>query len=84
MKKIVPHLSLALGLMVLTFFIIDRMNDVMAFMTSEISKWVIAALALTSVITSVCLIAENIKAKARAAALEEKRRQRLMEQRRRV
>lgn len=82
MKKIIPHLSLALGLMVLTFFVIDRFNDVMAFMTSELSKWVIAGLALTSVITSVCLIAENIKAKARAAALEEKRRQRLLEQRR--
>lgn len=82
MKKIIPHLSLALGLMVLTFFVIDRFNDVMAFMTSELSKWVIAGLALTSVITSVCLIAENIKAKVRAAALEEKRRQRLLEQRR--
>ena len=84
MKKIVPHLSLALGLLVLTCFVIDRFNDVMAFMTSEISKWFIAGLALTSVITSICLITENIKCRARAAALEEKRRQRLMEQRRRV
>lgn len=82
MKKFIPHLSLALGLIVLAFFVLDRFNDVMAFMTSDLSKWYIAALALTSIITSICLIAENIKAKERAALLEEKRRQRLLEQRR--
>ncbi|MDO4492716.1 MAG: hypothetical protein Q4C53_02385 [Clostridia bacterium] len=73
MKKIFPHLSLTLGVMVLTFFCIDRVNDVMAFMTSELSKWVIAGLALTSIVTSVLLIIANIRESARQARLEEKR-----------
>lgn len=67
MKKIVPHLSLALSLMVLTFFVIDRINEIMGFMTSELSKWVIGGLALTSCVTSICLIAENIRSDARKA-----------------
>ena len=49
MKKIIrllPHATLILSLMVLTFFVIDRFNEYMAFMSSEISKWVIAGLAL--------------------------------------
>lgn len=83
MKKIIPHISLPLSIMVLTFFCIDRVNDVMAFMTSEISKWTIAGLALTSLITSVCLIVSNIKEKARLARLEEKR-AKLLEKKRRA
>ncbi len=37
MKRIIPHITIVLSLMTLTFFVIDRFNEVMAFMTSELS-----------------------------------------------
>lgn len=59
MKKIIrllPHATLILSLMVLTFFVIDRFNEYMAFMSSEISKWVIAGLALCALLSAARLI----------------------------
>lgn len=59
MKKIIrllPHATLILSLMVLTFFVIDRFNEYMAFMSSEISKWVIAGLALCALLSAIRLI----------------------------
>ena len=41
MKKLIrllPHATLILSLMVLTFFVIDRFNEYMAFMSSEIGR----------------------------------------------
>ena len=56
MKRIIPHITIVLSLMTLTFFVIDRFNEVMAFMTSELSKWVFALLAVTGFATAVLLI----------------------------
>ena len=56
MKKLIrllPHATLILSLMVLTFFVIDRFNEYMAFMSSEISKWVIAGLALCALLRTI-------------------------------
>ncbi len=43
-----PHLTIDLSLMTLTFFVIDRINRSMAFMTSEMSKFTFAGLAVCS------------------------------------
>jgi len=59
MKKLIrllPHATLILSLMVLTFFVIDRFNEYMAFMSSELSKWVIAGLALCALLSAIRLI----------------------------
>ena len=61
--------------MTLVFFVIDRFNEIMAFMTSELSKWVFALLALCAIITSVCLIIENFREDDRREARELRRRQ---------
>ena len=61
MKKIIPHLTIVLSAMTLTFFVIDKFNEYMAFMTSEMSKTVFAALAVCAAITSVYLIADNYR-----------------------
>lgn len=55
-KRLLPHATLILSLMVLTFFVIDRFNEYMAFMSSEISKWVIAGLALCALLSAIRLI----------------------------
>jgi len=54
--RILPHAVIVLSLMTLTFFGIDRFNPIMAFMTSELSKWVFALLAVTGFATAVLLI----------------------------
>ena len=64
-KRFLPHLTLVLSLMTLTFFCIDRVNTGMAFMTSELSKWVFAALALCALLSSLFLIGANWREEAR-------------------
>ena len=75
MKRFIPHLTIILSVMTLVFFVIDRFNEIMAFMTSELSKWVFALLALCAIITSVCLIIENYREDDRREARELRRRQ---------
>ena len=55
-SRILPHAVIVLSLMTLTFFGIHRVNPIMAFMTSELSKWVFALLAVTGFATAVLLI----------------------------
>lgn len=55
-QRIMPHAVIVLSLMTLTFFFIDRVNPIMAFMTSELSKWTFALLSVTGILTSVFLI----------------------------
>ncbi len=55
--RLLPHAVIVLSLMTLTFFMIDRFNPIMAFMTSELSKWVFALLAVAGFATAVALIA---------------------------
>jgi hypothetical protein len=55
-SRILPHAVIVLSLMTLTFFGIDRVNPIMAFMTSELSKWVFALLAVAGFATALLLI----------------------------
>jgi len=55
-QRVMPHAVIVLSLMTLTFFSIDRVNPIMAFMTSELSKWVFALLAVTGFFTAIFLI----------------------------
>ena len=54
--RLLPHAVIVLSLMTLTFFGIDRFNPIMAFMTSELSKWVFALLAIFGFATAITLI----------------------------
>lgn len=65
MKRFIPHLTICLSLMTLAFFVIDRFNEIMAFMTSDMSKWLFAVLALCSIFTSVFLIGDNFREQER-------------------
>lgn len=74
-----PHVTIILSLMTLTFFAIDRINRSMAFMTSEMSKFTFAGLALCALLTSCALIGQYWKADARSARKERKELQRQKE-----
>lgn len=66
-SRILPHAVIVLSLMTLTFFSIDRVNPIMAFMTSELSKWVFALLALTGFFTALLLVGMQWKEDDRRA-----------------
>lgn len=63
LKRLIPHITIILAMMTLTFFVIDRFNEFMDFMTSDMSKWVFAALAVFAIATAVRLIAADWKGK---------------------
>ena len=67
-----PHLTIDLSLMTLTFFVIDRINRSMAFITSEMSKFLFLGLAVCSLLTSCALLGQYWKADARNARKEQK------------
>lgn len=66
MKRVLPHITIILSLMTLTFFVIERFNEMMGFMTSKLSQWVFAILAVFALITSLRLIVCDWNADRRA------------------
>ena len=70
----IPHLTIILSLMTLTFFVIDRINRSMAFMTSDMSKFLFAGLSLCALLISCALLGSQWKADARSARKEQKER----------
>lgn len=74
LKKIIPHATIVLSLMTLLFFIISRFNDAMAFMTSALSQWLFALLAVCALITAICLISAQWKERKRKEAAARRRR----------
>ena len=69
-QKALPHLTIILSLMTVTFFCIDRINRSMAFMTSEMSKWLFVGLAVCAFLTSCCLIGYHWREEGRHARKE--------------
>ena len=41
---LLPHLAIVLSLMTITFFVIDRFNDAMAFLNNDITKFLVLVL----------------------------------------
>lgn len=68
MKKIgsvllglLPHITLILSLMLLTFFVLDQFNEAMAFLDNTITKWLLGITTLLTVILSVFSILRHQK-----------------------
>ena len=74
-SRVMPHLTIILGVMTLVFYVVDGFNAVMAFMASELSKQVFLALAICAILSSVMLIyrqwTEDDRKARKAARLEE-------------
>jgi len=45
------HASIIIGMMFVVFFVIDRFNPAMEFLTSSLSKWLILILAICAIFT---------------------------------
>ncbi len=58
-SKIVPHVSIIISLMMLTFFVIDRINPYMQFIDHPMTKWLLAIFSVSSFVTACLLIARQ-------------------------
>ena len=61
-EKLLTHATIILSIMFIVFFCIDRVNEKMAFINNEISKILLAVLAVLSILTSIALIRRQRKA----------------------
>lgn len=52
------HALIIFSVLILTFFVVDRFNTAMGFMTSDISKWFIAVLALIGLINGLMSVTD--------------------------
>jgi phage shock protein PspC (stress-responsive transcriptional regulator) len=55
-RVITAHLTAMFAVLIIVCFIIDRVNTAMEFMTSNLSKWCIAILAVLALIGSILTI----------------------------
>ena len=77
-KKLLPHVAIVISGMLIVFFVIDRVNKPMGFMTDEFHKRITFVLALLAIYFAVQLIALQ----RRAERAEYRRRLREAQQRR--
>lgn len=67
-RKLLPHVNIILGLMFITFFIVDKFNGAMNFIGNDISKGLLLLLALVSIVNAGFVIQENRRRARRNAA----------------
>ena len=77
LSRVLPHLTIILGVMTLVFYVVDGFNAVMAFMASELSKQVFMVLAVCAIISSIMLISRQWKEDDRKARKAARRRETL-------
>lgn len=53
LAALLPHLTLILSLMMLTFFVIDQFNEAMAFLNNAVTKWLLCIFSVLTLILSV-------------------------------
>ena len=76
-KKLLPHVAIVLAGMLIVFFVIDRVNKPMGFMTNEFHKRITFVLALLSIYFAVQIISvqrrmERAEYRRRLRELQEK------------
>lgn len=61
--KLLPHVTLIVALIMLTLFVFDRFNRAMMFLTNDLTKWLLAVLAVLVITQSAIAIAQNRRQK---------------------
>lgn len=54
--RLLPHVTLILALMMLTFFVIDCFNEAMAFLNNTLTKRLLCVFSVCAIILSVAVI----------------------------
>ena len=53
--QLLPHVCIVLSVVMMTFFVIDRLNEPMKFIDNDITKWMLCVLCVCSFTVSVML-----------------------------
>ena len=61
--KLLPHVTLIVALIMLTLFVFDQFNRAMMFLTNDLTKWLLAVLAVLVITQSAIAIAQNRRQK---------------------
>ena len=61
LRGLLPHVLIALAIVLLSFFVLDRFNRAMNFINNNITKWMIAVFCVLSVIQAVLFIIDQRK-----------------------
>ena len=56
LKCLLPHATLIIALILLTLFVIDRVNRAMMFLATDLTKWLLAVFAVLVIVQSVMAI----------------------------
>ena len=62
-KKALPHICIVISFMMLTLYVIDRVNGAMNFIDNDIFKSLLLVYCIAVILTSVFLIADNRRRK---------------------
>lgn len=61
-----PHLNISLSVSLLVLFVTDRYNRAMAFINNDIAKWMLAALCVSVITSSIWQVVHQRRQSARA------------------
>ncbi len=70
LRTLLPHASIVLALMFITFFIVDKLNGAMNFINNDITKALLLLFSLIAIGNSCLVIAQN-RRQARRRSQEE-------------
>lgn len=59
LRRILPHICIILSIMMLTFYVIDQVNNAMGFLDNQAFKGLFLFYCLAVIATSVILIIDN-------------------------
>lgn len=63
LKRILPHICIIISVMMLVFYVIDRVNSAMSFINNDIFKTLLLFYCIVVIASSVYLIASNRRRK---------------------
>ena len=76
LRKLLPHAAIIISVMYFVFFFIDRVNSAMAFIDNDMTKGLLFALGVISILNAMFVIAEDRRrTRLRQQRLEQRRRQ---------
>ena len=58
-RDVLPHSAIIISLMMILFYILDQFNDAMAFINNRITKGLLLALAIISILNAINIIAAH-------------------------
>ena len=63
LKRVLPHICIIISVMMLVFYVIDRVNSAMSFIDNDIFKTLLLFYCIVVIASSVYLIADNRRRK---------------------